>query len=201
MTAARPSAPGQLSQDLPAVTHYLTGHDDSTRKAIVQSSRPATWIPFLNDTIAFNVIYTTSEFPVSLNNDQDIKTHDELLASKKLGLVNPSGTVCRMVDFCPKSEPLIHRTQSLDYGVVIEGSVEMVLDSGETKLMQRGDVAVQRATMHGWRNPSETEWARMLFVLQSCQEVRVGGEALTEDLGIAKGVEGISSASSKGDEV
>lgn len=60
----------------------------------------------------------------------------------------------------------MHRTQSLDYGVVIEGEVEMVLDDGVSTVMGRGDVAVQRGTSHGWRNVSKTEWARMFFVLQ-----------------------------------
>lgn len=81
-----------------------------------------------------------------------------------------------MVDFAPASDCMMHRTQSLDYGIVLEGAIELVLDSGETRLMRRGDVAVQRATMHAWRNPSETEWARMVFVLQDCQPLAVGGE-------------------------
>lgn len=186
MSASRSPNPGQLS-NLPGVTHYLTGHDSSTGKSIVQSTREGSWIGMLDDSLAFNVIYTTSEFPASLNDDKDLATHDELLSSKKLGLVNPKGTVCRMVDFKPGSEPLMHRTQSLDYGLVLEGSMEMILDSGETKLMQRGDVAVQRGTMHAWKNVSTTEWARMLFVLQDCQEVILNGKPLEEDLGPSSG--------------
>jgi quercetin dioxygenase-like cupin family protein len=139
--------------------------------------------------MGFNVIYTTSTFPASLNSDTDITTHDALLSSGKLGLVNPGGTVCRIVDFAPKFDCMMHRTQSLDFGVVLEGSIELVLDSGETQLMHRGDVAVQRATMHAWRNPSESEWARMMFVLQDCQKVELEGKVLKEDLG--RGTEGL----------
>jgi hypothetical protein len=62
------------------------------------------------------------------------------------------------------------------------GSIEMILDSGETKQMARGDVAVQRATMHAWRNTSEMEWARMIFVLQDCKKLNVNGEEFGEDL-------------------
>jgi quercetin dioxygenase-like cupin family protein len=132
--------------------------------------------------MAFTVAYTTSEFPVDLNNDADIKKHEDLKASGKLGLVNPNGTVCRFVDFAPKGPPLMHRTQSLDYGIVLEGEIEMTLDSGEKRLLKRGDMAVQRATMHAWHNPSETEWTRMVFVLQECKPLLVGGEELGEDL-------------------
>lgn len=84
---------------------------------------------------------------------------------------------------------MMHRTQSLDFGIVVEGTVEMLLDDGSTTLLKRGDVAVQRATMHAWRNPSETEWTRMVFVLQDTQPVVVGGKRLGEDLG--RGTEGL----------
>lgn len=144
--ADRPPNEGQLS-NLPGVTAYLTGHDNSSGKAIVQSARPGSWQSFDKGDMAFNVIYTTSEFPASLNDDVDIAKHDALVSSDKLGLVSPGGTVCRQVDFAPGYDCMMHRTQSLDFGIVLEGEVEMVLDSGETQLMKRGDVAVQRATM------------------------------------------------------
>ncbi|KAL2793846.1 hypothetical protein BJX66DRAFT_305243 [Aspergillus keveii] len=174
------SNPGQLSS-LPGITRYVTGHD-SAGKAIVHTENPADWSSFENSSMAFTVAYTTSEFPIDLNNDADIKKHEDLKASGKLGLVNPNGTVCRFVDFAPKGPPLMHRTQSLDYGIVLEGEIEMTLDSGEKRLLKRGDMAVQRATMHAWHNPSETEWTRMVFVLQECKPLVVGGEELGEDL-------------------
>jgi quercetin dioxygenase-like cupin family protein len=142
--------------------------------------------------MAFNVIYTTSGFPPSLNSDADITAHEEVIKSGTLGLVNPNGSVCRIVDFAPGYECMMHRTQSLDYGVVLEGNLKMRLDSGETRPMGRGDVAVQRATMHSWKNESETEWARMLFVLQDCETLNVGGNVLKEDLG--RGLDGLPSS-------
>ena len=184
----RPPQPGQVS-NLPGPTTYITGHDISTGKAIIHSTRPGTWKSYDSNLMGFNVVYTTSSFPASLNNDSDIISHDTLLSSGKLGLVNPGGTVCRMVDFAPGFDCMMHRTQSLDFGVVLEGTIELVLDSGETKIMERGDVAVQRATMHAWRNPSETQWARMMFVLQDCEKVELDGQVLKEDLG--RGTEGL----------
>lgn len=184
VTDSLPKQPGQVSS-LPPLTSYLTGHDESSGKSIIQSTRPAEWTPYEENTTAFNVVYTTSEFPPSLNSNVDIEKHDNLVNSKKLGVVNPGGTVCRIVDFGPGYECMMHRTQSLDYGVVLEGCVEMLLDSDQKQLMYRGDVAVQRATMHAWRNPSKTDWARMLFVAQDCQELSVGGKVLKEHLGTA----------------
>jgi quercetin dioxygenase-like cupin family protein len=72
----------------------------------------------------------------------------------------------------PGIECIIHVTKSRDYGIVVEGEMEMRLDSGETRYMKRGDVAVQRATMHGWKNRSDTEWARMFFVSQDCPQAQ-----------------------------
>jgi len=183
MASTNDTADGQLPTGLPHVKTLITTHDPSTGKAIVHAAKPASWVSHDDQTVGFNVAYTTSEFPPDLNDDKDIKAHEKLVASGKIGLVNPRGTVCRMVDFGPGNDPLMHRTQSLDYGIVLEGSIEMVLDSGEVHLMHRGDVAVQRATMHAWRNASKTEWARMIFVLQDCQPLTVAGNRLKEDLG------------------
>ncbi|CAI7594601.1 unnamed protein product [Penicillium glandicola] len=165
---------------LPSITRHITGHNDSG-KAVIHSSTLAQWASLEESKMAFNVVYT-NQFHPDLNNDVDVKTHETLTQSDQLGLVNPGGTVCRIVDFAPNNVAVVHRTQSLDYGVVLEGQVELILEDNE------GDVAVQRATMHGWRNTSETEWARVLFVLQDCKKLTVSGKELGEDLGIATGI-------------
>lgn len=82
----------------------------------------------------------------------------------------------------------MHRTKSLDYGVVLEGEVEMVLDDGSVTKLRRGDVAIQRGTMHAWRNPSKTEFARLLFVLQDIKPLHVNGQYYGEDLSTATGM-------------
>lgn len=92
-----------------------------------------------------------------------------------------------MVDFAPltpesKLQPVMHRTQSLDYGIVVAGEIQLELDSGEKRIMRVGDVAVQRGTMHAWRNTSSTEWARMVFVLIESEKVNAGGKQLGTDL-------------------
>ncbi|SMQ46668.1 unnamed protein product [Zymoseptoria tritici ST99CH_1A5] len=174
------------AQRLPAPTTYLTGHDNTTGKAVIHSKRPIKFNSFDAENLQMSVAYTTS-FPADLNGDADVHAHEEKVKSGKLGLVSGGGTVLRYVDFAPDYECMMHRTQSLDYGIVLEGEIESVLDSGEVQLMRRGDSMVQRATMHSWRNPSKTEWARMIFVLQDCQPVIVGGKIVKEDLGTGAG--------------
>lgn len=69
--------------------------------------------------------------------------------------------------------------------------MEMILDGGETRLLNRGDIVVQRGTNHAWRNISETEWSRMLYILSEAQPVKLEDETkLGEDLG--SGIEGVT---------
>lgn len=63
--------------------------------------------------------------------------------------------------------PLMHRTESVDYGVVIAGELTLILDNSEVQL-RPGSVVVQRGTNHAWANRS-TQVCRMLFVLVSGQ--------------------------------
>jgi hypothetical protein len=72
---------------------------------------------------------------------------------------------------------------SIDYGIVIEGEFELILDSGESRKLYPGDMSVNRATMHSWKNCSETKSGRMLFVLLDCKPFSVNGKPIEEDLG------------------
>ncbi|KAF6813340.1 cupin domain containing protein [Colletotrichum sojae] len=134
----------------------------------------------------FYLGYTTEQTPTSFDNNADVTAYASRLADPP-GIVIPGGSVMRIVDMPPGSLSPMHRTVSLDYGVVLEGEVDLVLDSGETRRMRRGDVSVQRGTMHAWKNVSETGWARMLYVLQESKPLEVGGKVLGEDYGEGMG--------------
>jgi quercetin dioxygenase-like cupin family protein len=75
----------------------------------------------------------------------------------------PNGTKIRINEFPPGVVSPMHRTQSVDYGIVLEGEVVLVLDDSETTL-RPGDVVVQRGTAHRWENRTEAT-ARMAFIL------------------------------------
>ncbi|KAI4170699.1 MAG: hypothetical protein LQ343_004798 [Gyalolechia ehrenbergii] len=181
-----PPNPTQIPP-LPGVHRHITTHTP-TGLATFHSSTSGDW-KTLSPSLSFNVLYTTPLPPSLPSTNGDITAHEELLATQQLGLVHPRGSVCRMVDFGPSTgeghaAPLMHRTESLDYGIVVMGEVECVLDGGESRVMRVGDVAVQRGTMHAWRNRSATEWARMVFVLLGIEgKIGVeGGRELGEDL-------------------
>lgn len=176
-----------IESNLPSLKRFITAHDSSSKKAVfsdaVSEDTKFDRIPGA----AFGLGYVTKGFPVELNKDADLQVYKPYLESPP-GLVATGGTVLRFVDMEPGLLSPMHRTVSLDYGVVIEGEVELVLDSGETRKMKRGDVAIQRGTMHAWRNLSSTSWARMMYVLQECKPVEVDGEVLKEDYGTMEGV-------------
>lgn len=165
--------------NLRPITRFVTTHREDG-KATIYPAEQVKWQGVRNNEVAFNLVYTTSEFPSQMNNDADVTAHEKVVQAGP-GLINSGGSVCRICDFAPGNTPNMHRTQSLDYGVVLDGEIEMMLDSGEVVTMKRGDTAVQRGTMHAWRNPSKTEWARMLFVLLDGQPLKVHDDISGED--------------------
>ncbi|KAF3924417.1 hypothetical protein AA313_de0207277 [Arthrobotrys entomopaga] len=178
----RPPNPTQASPLLPGLTTHITANSPDTGKAIFHSSKPATWTHLRNSIMAFNLIYTNT-FPPNVNTLDDVIAHEKLVESGGPGLTVGGGTACRIVDFGPGAEPVMHRTQSLDFGVVLEGSVECILDGGEVRVCERGDVVVQRGTNHAWKNVTpDNGWARMLFVLQASEKITAGKQNLGEDL-------------------
>lgn len=163
---------------LPDFKTHVTSHELSTGKSVIRSTTPGSWVPLGQGKMRTNIIYSTSEFPPCLRDESDIASHEKFMDENKVGIVSPNGTLFGMIDLAPGFHAPLHRTQSLDYAAVIEGSVELHLDSGERTVLARGDVVVQRSTVHSWKNPSETDWARLMIITQECQPGSIGGHTL-----------------------
>jgi len=73
------------------------------------------------------------------------------------------GSTIRVIDFAPGMVSPMHRTRTIDYGIVLAGEMAMIL-SDEEIVVRTGDVVVQRGTDHAWANRSNAQ-ARMAFVL------------------------------------
>lgn len=176
-----------LDNNLPAINRFITDHNKHGEA--IFSEQIEENLPFqeLPDGARFCLGYTTRSTPVDMNEDKDLADYKQDLVNKP-GIMIPGGSVLRIVDMKPGALSPMHRTVSLDYGVVLEGEVELVLDSGEKRLMKRGDVSIQRGTMHAWQNASSTKWARMLYVLQESLPVAIGSKPLGEDYGGIPGV-------------
>jgi quercetin dioxygenase-like cupin family protein len=151
------------------VRRVVTGHDDQGRAKVlidetvknVASQRPGA---------LYSVIWSSEGFPV--NNDGDTDP-----SGKKIGTTVSNGTVFRVVSFGPGVAPRNHRTDSIDYAVVMSGEIDMELDIGKVHL-KAGDVLVQRGTIHNWVNNGR-EPCVIAFTLVSAKSATAGGKTLT----------------------
>lgn len=142
-----------------APRRVVTGHDSEGRSVIL-SDAPAPKSHALPGTAVFHEIWSTSQMPAPL-----LPAEREDPTSRPLRTPpDPSGTVIRTVDLLPGAASPVHRTESVDYGIVLEGEVHLVLDDGSDTRLGPGDVVVQRGTDHAWQNRSDAI-ARMAFVL------------------------------------
>ncbi|KAF7561313.1 hypothetical protein G7046_g2833 [Stylonectria norvegica] len=152
----------QISSGLATPNRFIIERN-SKGLAVFNTSVPELLPTEFAGSMSFHLGYATTTSPADFCNKSDLATYSTFLSTPP-GIFIPGGSVLRTVDMQPGGETPFHQTDSLDYGVVLEGEVELVLDSGEQRILKRGDVCVQRATNHLWRNNSNTEWSRMLFV-------------------------------------
>ncbi|KAK1064814.1 hypothetical protein LTR74_008387 [Friedmanniomyces endolithicus] len=115
--------------------------------------------------------------PAQLTNDADLEAYTSGTI-KPSDIVTKNGTNIRLFDFGPGFKSDMHRTDSIDYSIVVSGTIENEVESGEVRVGKPGDVFVQRGTQHAWRNPSESEWTRMCFFVVAAEPVVVGGKDL-----------------------
>ena len=173
----------------PPIHRVVTGHDDEG-KAIIASDGP---LPTVVEIAAipgtvFHEVWSTSGAPALVDNGPDPSTAALMLPPPKQGtrirfVDIPPDTTEFLAHGASKMKnafaqigdekastvkaqsphPLMHRTESLDYGIVIEGEMTLVLDDSHV-LLKAGSVVVQRGTNHAWANRSGKP-CRMLFIL------------------------------------
>ena len=88
----------------------------------------------------------------------------------------PNGTVFRVIEYQPGVAARNHRTDSIDYAVIVSGEIDMELD-GQSVHLKAGDVVVQRGTIHNWTN-NGTQPCVIAFVLIDAKPVTAGGKVL-----------------------
>jgi len=150
------------------IRRVVTGHDQNGRAMVsideisknLVSGRPGQM---------GCVVWTTEGFPVDNTGTDDA-------GLRKSGTTLKNGTVFRVVEFGPGVSPRNHRTDSLDYAVVISGEIDMQLDDS-TVTLKAGDVLVQRGTIHNWINKTDKPCV-IAFVLIDAKPVEAGGKVL-----------------------
>jgi mannose-6-phosphate isomerase-like protein (cupin superfamily) len=172
---------------LPPIHRVVTAHDPSG-KAIIASNGPLSTIVEFQSLpgMIFHEVWETHETPALVDNSDDPTPGPTMHGPPK------NGNRIRFVDFPPDEtyldggqdqlkalfdevnnpeglttkpgspHPMMHRSEAIDYGIVIEGEMTLVLEDSEV-LLKPGSVVVQRGTDHAWANRSGKN-CRMLFI-------------------------------------
>lgn len=156
------------SKALPPVRRVVTGHTPE-RKAIVllDGQAPVTRNPAPG--LISTMMWCTDRTPASI----PIGTQIEDMGARSTGAPPPkNGTRFAVLDFLPGNTTWMHRTESVDYVVVISGEIDMEMDDS-TVTLKAGDVMVQRGTNHSWVNRGK-EVARVAFMMIDAEPLGFG---------------------------
>ena len=129
------------------MANYITTHD-SNGKAIFSSSSQSNRTKLDAPIGTMEMLYTTHSTPTNVASDSDIDQYSKD-ARDGLGhrLCPEGGTAAAILNITPNSESPFHRTMTLDIFVVLEGVLELELDSGEKRMLSSGDYAIQRVSV------------------------------------------------------
>ena len=165
------------------VRRVVTGHDKNGTAVVTMDAKIETKTRSAG--VSSAVLWITDETPADISGDKDC-------AQREIGVPPPvNGSILRIVDFPAVSgeikvdnksftaemgigeqkrgggkhinHPFMHRTKSIDYAIVLEGEIDMLLDDTEVH-MKAGDIMVQQGTNHAWVNKSGKP-CRICFVL------------------------------------
>jgi hypothetical protein len=170
--------------NLPPIRRIVTADDAQGRSRIAEDA-PAQAVRTVAERPGYRAVnvWRTSQTPPPVGEMDTVEKHEGILPPK-------GGSILRIIDFPPepadpaerdrriratfggiyrdathdgRKHPGMHRTDTVDYAIVLEGEIWSVMDEGET-LMRAGDVLIQRGTNHAWANRSQ-KTARIAFVL------------------------------------
>lgn len=156
---------------LPPVQRVVTGHNENGRAVFTSEDvTPTKMIP--SGDASFLLVWTTDTVPADNNDETDGRDRDA-------GTTLNQGSVIRIVDMLPGKESPMHRTNSIDYGIVMEGEIELELEDGAKRTVRQGGIIIQRGTNHLWRNITESV-CRIAFILIEAPAYLHNGKPLLE---------------------
>ena len=129
------------------IGRVVTGHD-ANGKAVVRIDDVGAHVASGRPQMSRQLIWTTSDVPVHFTEDGEDQ------GAREIGTTIKNGLVFRVVAYEPGVTPRKHRTDSIDYAVVMSGEIDMEMDDTLIHL-KAGDVLVQRGTIHNWVNQGD----------------------------------------------
>jgi mannose-6-phosphate isomerase-like protein (cupin superfamily) len=167
------------------VRRVITGHDENGKAIVIEDSAATNILERPERPgVALTDLWKTTMTPASWNEDGDPVSGPLVLRPPE------NGTVLRVLEFWPEDpevlakldgktafgamgasdnvvedtrHPFMHKTNTVDYAIVIEGEIDMLMDETSVHLKQ-GDVLIQRGTNHAWSNRG-SDVCRIAFVL------------------------------------
>ena len=158
----------QAVAELPTGTvprRVVTGHTPGGVSVVLQDDLVPVHRVMPQDGVGFYEIWQTDASPAPLHAEEPSEPTQRTLRVPP----EPQGTKIRINEFFPgfidqlgRQSP-VHRTETVDYGVVLDGEIVLILDDSEVTL-RAGDVVIQRGTDHAWANRTQAV-ARVAFIL------------------------------------
>jgi quercetin dioxygenase-like cupin family protein len=155
----------------PNIRRVITGHD-AEGNAIVKIDETCSHHQEGRPGAQICNVWTTETAPANNSGQQD----DGKRAGKFTMIEN--GSVFRIIEFKPGVQQRVHRTDTIDYIVVMSGEIDMELEAGNEVHLKSGDVMVQRGTVHNWINRG-SESCVLAVILIHAYPVEAGGKVLT----------------------
>ena len=155
-------------------THNSSGQAVVSSKVAEEQHGPP--LPFGG----MRLIYASQSVSANLNSEAGIDQYSHIRTAGLPGgaICPPGGTAAAVASLRLGAQNFMHRTVTLDWAVILEEEVDLILDGGATRRLCAGDSLVMRGTMHQWVNCSADGWARMVAFAQDVVPVRIGGKVL-----------------------
>jgi quercetin dioxygenase-like cupin family protein len=157
-----------MTENMPKGTvprRVVTGHDANGVSVVISDGIVPVHRVMPQDGVGFYEIWNTDAMPAPV---APVEPNEPTERSLRVP-PEPNGTKIRINEFFPGhinelgNQSPVHRTESIDYGIILEGEIWLVLDDSEV-LLKAGDVVVQRGTDHAWANRSD-KVCRVAFIL------------------------------------
>lgn len=189
-TTLRPKGYWRESSILKPIRRIVTGHDQKSRAIILSDGPPSRVQTLSNNGPTFHEIWNTRESPARIDrasgephedsltlrpprNGTRIRILDLLPEGPDFATIDAAAARAHFDDIGAADasthgtegarHPFMHRTESIDYGIVLQGEITLIVDEGET-IVRAGDIVIQRGTNHAWANRSG-RLCRIAFIL------------------------------------
>jgi quercetin dioxygenase-like cupin family protein len=167
------------STQLPDARLVVTGHTPDGTSVFTSDDIRSPFMPFGPQSVHFTSFHASPSVPAS-----NIAPYPNL--ATVLPRCPSEGVLFAITDYPPGfSAPMMHRTQSIDYAVVVSGEIVLALDNDDEKTVKAGEFIVQRGTNHAWHNRTEAP-CRVVFVTVGTEKIVLEDGKVLEETAFGK---------------